>query len=239
MTHEVTHTGWPSRAQRIRMRAVSPESCSGAVVFSTMSARGRACQPAPKRISLMRSPSSTSSSTEATHSMALSLASSRACVPRRVRAASGRSSGSMQSLLKSMAGSMWPSLAVASRSASVPGRITGRAPPAPRSSMYAAPEPEPKTRPSAPPSGRPSSGRRPASTKDEGAVASAALHLVLGEVHAAAVAADAAGAEQRDGLVVLDEHAGPLEHAQRALVDGGDRRRFGKLVADRHLTPPA
>ncbi len=71
----------------------------------------------------MRSASSTSSSTLATHSIALSLAVRRACVPRRVRIASGRSSGSMQSLLKSMAGSWWPSFAVASRSASVPGRI--------------------------------------------------------------------------------------------------------------------
>ena len=71
----------------------------------------------------MRSPSSTSSSTEATHSIALSLATRRACVPRRVRTASGRSSGSMQSLLKSIAGSWWPSLAVATRSARVPGRI--------------------------------------------------------------------------------------------------------------------
>ena len=87
------------------MRAVSPEICSGAVVLSTIRARGRACQSAPKRISLMRSPSSTSSSTEATHSIALSLATRRACVPRRVRTSSGRSSGSMQSLLKSMAGS--------------------------------------------------------------------------------------------------------------------------------------
>jgi len=105
MTHDVMHTGCPSRAQRSSIRAVSPEIWSGAVVLSTIKARGRTCQSAPKRISLMRSASSTSSSTEATHSIALSLAVRRAWVPRRVRSASGRSSGSMQSLLKSIAGS--------------------------------------------------------------------------------------------------------------------------------------
>ena len=144
---------------------------------------------------------------------------------------SGRSSGSMQSLLKSMAGSWWPSLA------SPRGRrACRRAWPARRRRHVgvAAPEPEPKTRPSAPPSGRPSSGRRPASTNDDGAVASACCTRSSVEEHAAAVAARPAAREQCDGLIVLHDHAGPLEHAQRALVDGGHRGRLRELGAEAH-----
>ncbi len=63
------------------------------------------------------------------------------------------------------------------------------------------------------------------------------LHCAGGQVDAAAVAARSARAEQGDGLVVLHEDAGPLEHAQRALVDGGDRGRLRKLGAEAHRQP--
>ena len=65
-----------------------------------------------------------------------------------------------------------------------------------------------------------------------------ALHEVLVQEDPPAVAAGSSRTEQGDGLIVLDEDAGPPEHTQRALVDGGHggRHRGGlrQLGAEAH-----
>ena len=185
-----------------------------------MRARGRSCQAAPKRISLMRSASSTSSSTEATHSMALSLSDQAG-----VRAAPRAHLLGQVERLHAVAVEVDRRQLVAE-----PGR---RLEVGQRAGAHRAPLEHVG-----------GAGAR----AEDAAVGAAERQAELGaaageherrrrggqrrcttssvEVDAAAVAARAARAEQGDGLVVLHEDAGPLEHAQRALVDGGDRGRF-------------
>ncbi|OPZ44268.1 MAG: hypothetical protein BWY94_01716 [Actinobacteria bacterium ADurb.BinA094] len=64
-------------------------------------------------------------------------------------------------------------------------------------------------------------------------------HLLLRRVHPAAVAAHPPGAEQRDGLVVLHDDTGPLQHAQGTLVHDGHGGGLHDVVADDHVTSPA
>ena len=47
ITQAVTQAGWPRPAQRRKMRAVSTDSSSGELVFSTINARGVSAHCAP------------------------------------------------------------------------------------------------------------------------------------------------------------------------------------------------